>query len=304
MTKAETGLPGRPSTTASPSAPGHHRLARAQRDPPEIDRAARRLERGADEVVIADRRAAGGDEDVGLDAARRRRVERVEPVGEDAEIDDRRRAGRRASRRASTPLDSGSARRSAVVPGATSSSPVAAIATRRRRRTGRRAMPAGRGERDARRGQALAGARSACRRSVKSRPARRTLRAGGGGPSPASVRRVAVARRLLPGPARCRRPAGIAAPVKMRDGLARADRAGEGRGRRRFRRSRATGRAGRRSGSHSRPSPTGRRAGCVRRARMSLGGPAAGGLRASGTVSASTRRRQREQARLGFGDGE
>ena len=65
----------------------HHRLARAQRDPPEVDRPAGRLERGADEIVVADRRAAGGDEDVRVDP-RKGAADDVETIGQDAQIDD------------------------------------------------------------------------------------------------------------------------------------------------------------------------------------------------------------------------
>ena len=135
MTNADTGLPGSPSTTASPSVPGEHRLARPDRDPPEIDRAARRLQRGPDEVVIADRRAAGGDDDVGL-RPDERGGQRVEPVGDDAEQRHVDRQDRRASRRASRYCPRAArADRPTSVPGAISSSPVARIATRSRRLT-------------------------------------------------------------------------------------------------------------------------------------------------------------------------
>ena len=67
----------------------HHRLARPHRDPPERHRHAFGLERPLDEVVVADRGAAGGDEDIGAEVAGAADAVGggLDGVGGDAEID-------------------------------------------------------------------------------------------------------------------------------------------------------------------------------------------------------------------------
>ena len=67
----------------------HQRLARPQRDAPEAELHALPRERRLDEIVLADRGAAEGDEHVGAGILRREDAlfERLEGVAGDAEID-------------------------------------------------------------------------------------------------------------------------------------------------------------------------------------------------------------------------
>ena len=91
---------------------------------------------------------------------------------------------------------------------------------------GERAVPAGRGERDAGGGEALARARSA-RRPGRSRARAADVAAEVGGPSPVSGEACRLRARASSWTSTVSAPAGTAAPVKMRDGLAAADRARE-----------------------------------------------------------------------------
>ncbi len=67
----------------------HHRLARPHRDPPERHGDAFGLQRLLDKIVVADRSAAGGDEDIGAAVAGAADAQRgrLDGVGGNAEID-------------------------------------------------------------------------------------------------------------------------------------------------------------------------------------------------------------------------
>ena len=62
-------MPGRPMHAHAAQPAVHHRLARPHRDPPERHGDAFSLQRLLDEVVVADRGAAGGDQDIGAAVA-------------------------------------------------------------------------------------------------------------------------------------------------------------------------------------------------------------------------------------------
>ena len=101
VTKLDTGLPGSPNSSTGSgrpldvAAPERERLAGLDGDPPQVD-VPDRVERGPDDVVRPDRDAARHDDDVGASAsaASEARLDVLEPVGRDPEV-ERLRAGRR-----------------------------------------------------------------------------------------------------------------------------------------------------------------------------------------------------------------
>ena len=114
----------------------HHRLARPHRDPPERHRDALGLQRLLDQVVVADRGAAGRDEDIGAAVAGAADALRggLDGVGGDAEIDGLGAFGaRQRPQRVAVGIDDLAG--AGLEPGITSSSPVASTATFGRRRT-------------------------------------------------------------------------------------------------------------------------------------------------------------------------
>ena len=131
-------MPGRPITRIAPEPAVHHRLARPHRDLPERHGDALGLQRPLDEVVVADRGAAGRDQDIGAGLAGAADAGHggFQGVGGNAEIDDvgalmaRQRPQRIAVGIDDLPGAGG-------LPGITSSSPVASSATLGRRRTGK-----------------------------------------------------------------------------------------------------------------------------------------------------------------------
>ena len=177
----ETGLPGRPSSSVDAEPAVHQRLAGPQGDAPEAEPHALAAQRLLHEVVLADRGAAEGDEDVGARVSR----------GRDALVQGLEACpGRCRDRSASPPAfstiggDGRQARGDDLVgpggsPGRTSSSPVARIATRGLRRTGSVPWPmaaASAMRRASRRWPACSSASPA----RKSRPAGRMWRPGAG----------------------------------------------------------------------------------------------------------------------------
>ena len=242
VTKAETGLPGRPNTSAlGARTPNHVGLPGRSATRQKSSSHAERRERGLDVVVRADRHAAGDEHDVGL-------VERAAQRGHGRARGRRPRAARRRPRRRPRAASAASVERVGVVdlarapaarPASTSSSPVARTATR-----GRRAQRTRRGRRRRRR-RARPG-RAACPAAARTSPARRS--------SPAPRTLSPAARRVADDDERRRSRSTsstgttASAPVGQRraggdpDRLAVAERARRGRARRATRpRSRARG---------------------------------------------------------------
>ncbi len=111
------------------------RLAGAHGDPPEVDGAAGCFQRGADEIMIAHRCAAGGDDDVGVPRGGERRADGGEIVaGKLLAVDDA--AGRLRHGAQHDAVGGGQPAGGQGAPGRTSSSPVERMATRGRARTG------------------------------------------------------------------------------------------------------------------------------------------------------------------------
>ena len=137
----------------------HHRLAGPQRDLPERQRQAFGGERLLHQVVVADRGAAGGHQDVGAEHRGRGAPRRRSRRGGRARCRGRSTSppSRRASAMVAIAVGIDDLRRApASVPGITSSSPVASTATLGRRCTGTARVVHGGGEREVAVGEAAA----------------------------------------------------------------------------------------------------------------------------------------------------
>ena len=100
-TSDETGLPGKPNTSVDAARRERDRLPGLHRDAPEHFDDAELREQPADEVVLADRHAAGGEQHVGVETALERGTRRVCVVGDGAVHLRRRRPRSGAAPRAS-----------------------------------------------------------------------------------------------------------------------------------------------------------------------------------------------------------
>ena len=87
QTSEETGLPGEAEQAGAADGAEHQRLAGPHGDLPEIEGESFILERGADQVVLAHRGAAGGDQQVRAIRAGGKAREGVGVVAGDAEVD-------------------------------------------------------------------------------------------------------------------------------------------------------------------------------------------------------------------------
>ena len=200
VTIAEVGLPGRPMTSLPPRPAEPDRLARLDRDLREDQLQPGRREHRLGEILLADRGAAGDDDQVGRSPA---------PPAAACSIAGRSSRSRRASDDLARPISSASAATpsdtlsgiapglSRAVPGSASSSPVPRMTSLGRRQTSTSA------EIGARRGDQRARGSSMPARSSSDLAAREiaSRACGYGGPGRASpkMRDVALARAHPPG---------------------------------------------------------------------------------------------------------